>query len=205
MTNTATTRRTPADIASDMAHDADRRIGPDGPLRDPLVHPHGRGALSVLREFDQDGQNLATVAQCRQRVRMALSFRNRTQGALAFHIFRVVEMGIGAARHKGMDVEGFNDQPPAHWSGNDIADWGLKVRDQALDWWNAQADRTLNYTVATYYGQRPLHDVLERMTWYAAQHTRQLVLMLESGGTSAGQRLSEDDLRGLPVPDDVWG
>jgi glutaredoxin len=131
--------------------------------------------------------------------------RNRTQGALAFHIFRVVEMGMGAAQGKGMTVEGFNDQPPPEWSGNDIADWGLKIRDQALAWWNAQTDRELKYTVPTYYGQRELHDVLERMTWHAAQHTRQLILMLESGGTKADRPLTADDLRGLPVPDEVWG
>lgn len=131
--------------------------------------------------------------------------RNRTQGALAFHVFRVVEMGIDAADGKGMNVEGFNDQPPAHWSGDDIADWGLKIRQRALDWWSAQTDRTLKYTVSTYYGQREAHDVLERMTWHAAQHARQLALMLESGGTPVPDRLSQDDLRGLPVPDDVWG
>ena len=131
--------------------------------------------------------------------------RNRTQGALAFHIFRVVEMGIDAAEHKGIDVEGFSDQPPPEWSGDDIADWGLTIRDRAMAWWNAQADRELKYRVSTYYGQREVHDVLERMTWHAAQHTRQLILMLESGGTSADRPLTAEDLRGLPVPDAVWG
>jgi glutaredoxin len=131
--------------------------------------------------------------------------RNRTQGALAFHIFRVVEMGIAAAQGKGMNVEGFNDQPPADWSGNDIADWGLQVLDSAMAWWNAQTNRELKYTVPTYYGERELHDVLERMTWHAAQHTRQLVLMLETGGTQADRPLTADDLHGLPVPEQVWG
>jgi glutaredoxin len=131
--------------------------------------------------------------------------RNRTQGALAFHIFRVVEMGIAAARGEGMDVEGFNDKPPAHWSADAIADWGLGIRDQALAWWNAQADRTLQGTVPTYYGQPQLHDMLERMVWHAAQHTRQLMLMLESAGVQPQAPLTAEDLRGLPLPDEVWG
>ena len=131
--------------------------------------------------------------------------RPRTQGALAFHIFRVVEMGIDAAEGKGMNVEGFSDVPPESWSGDDIADWGLKIRDRALAWWNAQADRELKQSVPTYYGQRELHDVLERMTWHAAQHTRQLVLMLESGGTKADRPLTPEDLAGLWLPDEVWG
>ena len=79
------------------------------------------------------------------------------------------------------------------------------MRDRALAWWNAQPDRELKYRVSTYYGQRDVHDVLERMTWHAAQHTRQLILMLESGGTPADRPLTAEDLRGLPVPDAVWG
>ncbi|MEO5671394.1 MAG: glutaredoxin domain-containing protein [Ramlibacter sp.] len=131
--------------------------------------------------------------------------RNRTKGALAFHIFRVVEMGIDAAGHKGMNVENFNDQPPAAWTGDDIADWGLKIRDRAQAWWDAQTDRALKYTVPTYYGEHELHIVLERTVWHAAQHTRQLILMLEDGGTPADRPLTAEDLRGLPVPDEVWG
>jgi len=131
--------------------------------------------------------------------------RLRTQGATAFHIFRVVEMTLDAADGKGLHVEGFRDGPPVDWTGKDIADWGLKVRDRALAWWNAQSDRTLQYTISTYYGERPLHDVLDRTAWHAAQHTRQLMLMLESSGMAPDCPLTGDDLRGLPVPDEVWG
>jgi glutaredoxin len=131
--------------------------------------------------------------------------RNRTQGALAFHIFRVVEMGIAAAQGQGMDNEHFNDQPPADWSGEDIAQWGLTIRAQALAWWNADPARDLKQRVPTYYGRPELHDMLERMVWHAAQHTRQLALMLESGGTQPECILTAEDLRGLPVPDEVWG
>jgi glutaredoxin len=131
--------------------------------------------------------------------------RNRTKGATAFHIFRVVEMFIDAAEGKGLHVEGFRDVPPDEWTGKDIADWGLKVRDRALAWWKVQPDRDLKRTMTTYYGERPMPDVLDRTTWHAAQHTRQLILMLESGGTTADRPLTADDLRGLPVPEEVWG
>ena len=131
--------------------------------------------------------------------------RNRTKGATAFHVFRVVEMGIDAAEGEGLQVEGFRDVPPPDWTGKDIADWGIKVRDRALAWWHAQNGGDLKQIISTYYGQRPLHDVLDRTTWHAAQHTRQLILMLESGGTPADRPLTAEDLRGLPVPDEVWG
>lgn len=166
--------------------------------------------LPPAQLFEKLDVILRVAARCTRQfpadqLRQTFRDRNRTQGALAFHIFRVVEMGIDAAQHKGMSVEGFNDQPPPEWTGDAIADWGLQVLERAMSWWEAQADRSLKYTVATYYGQRELHDVLERMTWHAAQHTRQLILMLESGGTNAERPLTAEDLQGLPVPDEVWG
>lgn len=131
--------------------------------------------------------------------------RNRTKGALAFHVFRVVEMGIAAAQGQGMNVEHFNDLPPPEWSGDDIARWGLAVRDQALSWWRAQDGAVLKRRVPTYYGTPEVHDMLERTVWHAAQHTRQLALMLEMGGTIPDRPLTAQDLSGLPVPDEVWG
>lgn len=130
--------------------------------------------------------------------------RQRTRAELAFHIFRIVEMGLGAAQHKGMAYEDFADTPPEHWSKDNIANWGLSVRDAVLAWWDCQEDRNLKYTIPTYYGNRELHDTIERVTWHAAQHTRQLVLMLEDGGTVAQRPLTAEDLRGLPVPEAVW-
>jgi glutaredoxin len=160
--------------------------------------------------FDRLGVVLATAARITrqfppEQLKETFRDRPRTKGALAFHIFRVVEMGIDAAEGKGMNVEGFNDVPPAEWSGEDIVGWGLRIRDRALAWWKAQTDRELKYKVSTYYGHRELHDVLERMVWHAAQHTRQLALMLEDGGTKPDRPLGAEELRGLPVPDEVWG
>jgi glutaredoxin len=132
--------------------------------------------------------------------------RNRTPGGTAFHIFRVAEMGLQAAQGIELKFEGFNDVPPAEWTADDIAEWGLQVRDRVLAWWKEQErkDPTLDFTVPTYYGQRPMHDVLERTTWHAAQHTRQVMLMLETYGTQPDGPLTAQDLAGLPVPDEVW-
>lgn len=131
--------------------------------------------------------------------------RDRTPAGTAFHIFRVAEMGLQAAQGITLEYAGFNEVPPPEWTAGDIAGWGLQVRERILAWWREQKDPTLDFTVATYYGQRPMHDVLDRTTWHAAQHTRQMMLMLESHGTRPDRPLTPEDLAGLPVPDEVWG
>jgi hypothetical protein len=49
-----------------------------------------------------------------------------------------------------------------------------------------------------------MHDVLERTAWHSAQHTRQLILILQTYGIEPDHALTAEDLAGLPVPDEVW-
>lgn len=149
-------------------------------------------AARYTRQFPED------------RLRAVFRNRNRTAGGIAFHIFRVAEMGLEAARKIPLRFESFNDLPPEDWSGEDIARWGDQVRERIRAWWDAEKDRSLSYTVATYYGERSMHDVLERTAWHGAQHARQLMLIMESYGIAPDRPLGEDDLAGLPVPDEVW-
>jgi glutaredoxin len=139
-----------------------------------------------------------------QSLREEFRDRKRTPAGLAFHVFRVVEMGVQAAHQKPLEFEGFNETPPVEWTGDDIANWGLKVREQLLEWWESEKDRSLSYLVPTYYGRRTMHDVLERTAWHCAQHTRQLILMLQTYGIEPDRALTAEDLTGLPVPDEVW-
>lgn len=139
-------------------------------------------------------------------LRQVFRDRNRTPGGTAFHVFRVAEMGIEAAEGIELTFEGFNEVPPEHWTAHDIVQWGLQVRDRVQAWWAAQEhkDPDIRFTAPTYYGIRPMHDVLERTAWHAAQHTRQIMLMLETYGTPPNGPLTAQDLEGLPVPDEVW-
>jgi len=130
--------------------------------------------------------------------------RKRTPEGLAFHVFRVAEMGIQATQQIPLQSEGFKDEPSADWGREDIARWGEDVRQRLLAWWQQEPDKTLRYPVTTYYGRRPMHEVLERTAWHAAQHTRQIMLILETHGVAPDRPLTSQDLAGLPLPDQVW-
>lgn len=130
--------------------------------------------------------------------------RNRTVAGLIFHVFRVSQMGLEAARQIELRFESFDDLPPSEWGTEQLVAFGESIRGALAQWWASEADRDLRYTAPTYYGTQVMHDVLERTTWHAAQHTRQLVLILESYGIVPDGPLSADDLAGLPVPDEVW-
>lgn len=130
--------------------------------------------------------------------------RNRTPAGLTFHVFRVAEMGIEAARQVELRFEGFDEVPPVSWGPEDIARWGESIKARLAQWWQTETERSLAYTVPTYYGRRPMHEVLERTAWHSAQHTRQVMLMLESEGVKVERPLTANDLAGLPLPDEVW-
>jgi glutaredoxin len=67
----------------------------------------------------------------------------------------------------------------------------------------ARAPDTLQ--LATYYGERPLHEVLERTAWHVAQHLRQIHHLLADVLQQADAPALEPALlAGLPLPDKVW-
>jgi glutaredoxin/uncharacterized damage-inducible protein DinB len=131
--------------------------------------------------------------------------RRRTPGQLCYHVYRIAEMGMEASQGIPLRFESFDEVPPETWTAEDIARWGDDVHRRFSAWWAAEKDPAVNYTVATYYGTRPFHEVLERTAWHATQHTRQVMLMLESHGVAPDGPLTEADLEGLPLPDEVWG
>ena len=55
-----------------------------------------------------------------------------------------------------------------------------------------------------YYGPQSGHDLLERTTWHAAQHLRQLYALAERLGITPPGPLPTDAFQGLPLPDALW-
>ncbi len=59
-------------------------------------------------------------------------------------------------------------------------------------------------SVETFYGQQTHHAVIERCTWHAAQHTRQLAYALGTLDIEPAPPLDVQWLAGLPLPEGIW-
>lgn len=124
---------------------------------------------------------------------------------LAHHVFRIVEAFLEARATpepltNELIMQGTHEVLP----GQDVAGYGERVLQRFNQWWAAQDDRTCSAVMPTYYGDQTVHQVLERTTWHSAQHTRQLMVVLESLGIPIDGPLTAADLRGLPLPEKAW-
>ena len=173
-------------------------------LKTKAMEPLAPGQLAARLDVVLEAAARFTRQFRDERFQLVFRNRNRTAAGIAFHVFRVAQMGLEASRKIPLQFEGFNDLPPDAWSAEDIALWGDGIRAELHAWWSAEADRALAYRVPTYYGMRTMHDVLERTAWHAAQHTRQLMLILQTYGVEPPRPLTPEDLAGLPLPDEVW-
>ena len=132
--------------------------------------------------------------------------RNRPIRVLAHHIFRIVEGFLESMQDgKLLTYERImQDAPSSLRSGDDIARYGESVLARAQDWWRSRPDPSCQQPMETYFGQHPVHVVLERSVWHPAQHARQLMLILETLGIRPDRPLSAADLAGLPLPEKAW-
>ncbi len=133
--------------------------------------------------------------------------RPRAIRIMSHHIFRICEAFLDSTINGTDYAVGHANVLPADgtcMTGNDLAQYGEGVIQRLEQWWAGLADKTLSAEIGTYYGKQPLHVVFERSTWHSAQHARQLIHVLERFGIEPNQRLTADDLAGLPIPERLF-
>jgi glutaredoxin len=135
-------------------------------------------------------------------------FRNRMREIrlLCHHVFRIPEAFVEAAE-SGVELtyENIMQPPgPAIRTGDDLAAYGAQVLRRVKAWWAACPDKTGQAPMDTYFGRHTMQEVLERSAWHPAQHTRQLMLILDTLGIEPDGRLTAADLAGLPLPEKAW-
>ena len=133
--------------------------------------------------------------------------RKRTLGHLANHIFRIPEGFLSAAQGGELSYDFLaKDRDPWMKNGDDIARFGDDIRQRVKDWWVKNPDVECTETIVqTYYGERPMYEVLERTCWHSGQHVRQIMMLLEEDfGIEPDRPLTDEDFAGLPMPKKTW-
>jgi hypothetical protein len=131
--------------------------------------------------------------------------RDRPLRDLGFHVFR---LSLGFV--DGMDLGEFpggwlGERAPADLiDGAAIARYGALVRARIAGWFEGASLREFERVIRVYYGPQSGHDLLERTTWHAAQHLRQLYVLAERLAITPPVPLPVDAFEGLPLPESLW-
>lgn len=173
-----------------VEYDEPRRLSP-AELRDRYLR-----ALDVLT---------AVIPQISpDRAFFALPGRERGLAEVAGHAACVMRYFLG--KYDDADFAGFfDDLEPTTRVAAELEAFLLDTRERFESWWSLLGhDDPLDDVVPLYWGHRTMHEALEREVWHTAQHTRQVVHMLELSGATPTDSLTPDDLAGLPVPERVF-
>jgi len=131
--------------------------------------------------------------------------RKRTVRDLGYHVFRLSLACIDGI-DRGAFPEGWLDEPaPADFAdGRDVARWGGLVRGRLAGWFEGAGEDDYTRVVRVYYGPQSGRDLLERTTWHAAQHLRQLYDVAARLGVTPPAPLPVGAFAGLPLPEALW-
>jgi hypothetical protein len=131
--------------------------------------------------------------------------RKRTLRQLGFHVFRLSQVFADAVDKGELPREWFDEEAPAELkTAAALVAYGDRVRGGLRGWFAVAAAEKYARTVQTYYGPQSGHDLLERTTWHAAQHLRQLHDLAPRVGVKPPEPLPTDAFTGLPLPESVW-
>lgn len=133
--------------------------------------------------------------------------RPRTYRQLGAHIFQIVECFLDLVE-QGVRLEFLHflrDVPPSVVTRTDLLQFAGRMRVRFIDWWERDG-KTVDLTVTAdiYYGHQTLHQFLERSVGHFTHHTRQLQVVVHKLGLPTSDGLREEDLAGLPLPENVY-
>lgn len=133
--------------------------------------------------------------------------RRRAIRLLCHHIYRIPESFLETAIDGVLfDAGTAGRQPPddRFHRNAELAQYGEDVMARLRKWWEDLPDKSCRANVATYFGTKSTHVLLERCAWHSAQHVRQIIAVLERFGIEPDKRLTAQDLAGLPLPERLW-
>ena len=133
--------------------------------------------------------------------------RPRSYRQLVAHIVQIIDAFLDLVENgKRLEIAAYDGEvPPDVTSKQQLLEYVELGRRRFEAWWRLQGATTdFSQAADVYYGEQSLHQYYERSTWHAAQHTRQLQLVVATLGLAPEHPLTEEDLAGLPLPTNVW-
>jgi hypothetical protein len=131
--------------------------------------------------------------------------RDRSVGNLGYHVLRVGLSFIDAVDGDGLKESWFGERPPADIAdGRALARYAALVRARLSGWFAGASPDEYTRVLNTYYGPQGAHELLERTTWHAGQHLRQLYDLAGRLNITPPAPLPADLFKDLPMPESVW-
>jgi hypothetical protein len=132
--------------------------------------------------------------------------RPRSYAQLTWHLFNVVDAFLEHENGVGLTIEAYHRLPRAGATRPEILAYGADVHRRFADWWKSARRRTdWSESANVYYGAVSRHEFLERTTWHAGQHSRQLMWALQDKfQIMPDQPIDPATWRGLPMPEQIW-
>lgn len=132
--------------------------------------------------------------------------RDRSILGLAYHAFQVPEALLECLENGLREFDRYFDSPPPDdvRTPEDVRRYGAAVIARLRNWWAGVEDKSVNWSVDTFYGMQPVHGFLERSTWHSAQHIRQLEAALDDLKVQPHATIPQRAYSGLPMPLGIW-
>ena len=127
----------------------------------------------------------------------------RDMRELGHHVFAIVD-DLMTVKNGDVYMQGNGPVPAEVRNFEDIVAYGVRVRDRLRAWFAEQRPESWAAQRVTSFGAFPIQFYLERATWHAAQHSRQIVEMLKVAGVQPPDPLPESFFTGLPMPNGIW-
>ena len=133
--------------------------------------------------------------------------RPRPYRQLVAHIAQIIEAFLDLVEcQKRLEHPAYEQEVPRDATNREqLIGFVAAIQQRFDNWWSQRgADTDFSVPADVYYGEQTLHEFLERSTWHACQHTRQLQLVVENLGLVPNGPLTPGNLAGLPLPSHVW-
>jgi glutaredoxin/uncharacterized damage-inducible protein DinB len=189
-------------VFAQSLEDVSRFVGRDFQVNRLAPEELVRKWLHVLRAAQRHARQLPEERLGER----AVQSRDRSIRDLAYHVYQVPDAFLQAVENGAQDLTAVYNAPPppSVKTAEQVAAYGNDVEKRVKAWWDGLRDKSCRQTVKTYYGERALHELLERCTWHSAPHARQIIAVLERLGIEPQGRLTAADYAGLPMPKGLW-